>query len=211
MTFEDWGKVEYSEACEQQLRLVDLVESSCEERLIFCTHPPVVTKGRATTADDFTGWNGATIESSRGGRATYHGPSQVVIYPILNLNRARPSFKPRDIHSYLRSLEDVTTMALRELGLPAAERRDTLPGALSLTGVWVGEKKIASVGIAVRKWISYHGVAINILHDPAAHQGIRPCGFSPETMTSLESELGRAVDLDRVKSILRQCFESSYA
>lgn len=210
MTFEDWGKVDYSEACEKQLRLVDLVESSGEERLIFCTHPPVVTKGRATTADDFTGWTGPTIESSRGGRATYHGPSQVVIYPILNLNRARPSFKARDIHSYLRSLEDVTAMALRELGLPATERRDTPPGALSLTGVWVVDKKIASVGIAVRKWISYHGVAINVLHDPSAHQGIRPCGFTPETMTSLEAELGRAVDLVAVMQVLRQCFEKAY-
>ena len=204
MIFEDWGKVEYTQACERQLRLVDEVAEGAEERLIFCTHPPVVTKGRATGPEDITGWNGSTIESSRGGRATYHGPSQIVIYPILNL-----SARGRDIHVYLRLLEETTALALRELGLKNAERRETPAGALSMTGVWVGEHKIASVGIAVRKWITYHGVAVNVLDDSSAHQGIRPCGFTPETMTSVEEELGRKVDLVSVQNLFRRVFDSA--
>lgn len=208
MKFEDWGKVEYVEACERQLQLVEDVANGGEERMVFCTHPPVVTKGRATTAEDMLGWSGSTIESSRGGRATYHGPSQIVIYPILDLKLRRPHFRERDIHAYLRALEETTVTALRELGLPAAERRETPPGELFLTGAWIGSKKIASVGIAVRKWVSYHGVAVNILDDPSAHKGIRPCGFSPETMTSLEAELGRPVEMDAAKAVFKGVFLS---
>jgi lipoyl(octanoyl) transferase len=207
MIFEDWGKVEYTEACERQLRLVEEVYQGGEDRLVFCTHPPVVTKGRGTTAEDMTGWDGSTIESSRGGRATYHGPSQIVIYPILNLTFPRTHLKERDIHAYLRALEETTAVALKEIGIDG-ERRETPPGALSLTGVWVGERKIASVGIAVRKWISYHGVAVNVLDDPNAHRGIKPCGFTPETMTSVEKELGRKVDPGAVKEVFRAVFTS---
>lgn len=211
MKFEDWGKVEYAEACERQLRLVQEVSAGGEERLVFCTHPPVVTKGRGTTAEDMTGWEGSTIESSRGGRATYHGPSQIVIYPILDLTKSRVHLKERDIHAYLRSLEEITAVGLRELGVGKAERRESAPGELSLTGVWVGPKKIASVGIAVRKWISYHGVALNILSDPSAHKGIRPCGFAPDVMTSLEEQIGAPADLNVCKAILKACFQSAFA
>ena len=195
MIFEDWGLVEYAQACERQLRLVDQVIAGGEERLIFCTHPPVVTTGRATTPEDIAGWTGPLIQASRGGRATYHGPSQTVIYPIVRV---------RDVGAHLRLLEEATAAALRELGLPA-ERRDTPPGSILLTGVWVGERKIASVGVAVRQWVAYHGVAINVLRDPMAHRGIKPCGFTPETMTSVEELLGE-VEMATVKEVLRRTF-----
>lgn len=207
MKIADWGLVEYSKACDMQAELLERVsENKEEETLVFCTHPPVVTLGRAATDADMDGWSGSTLQTSRGGRATYHGPSQIVIYPILDLNRERKNFKPRDIHSYLRALEDTTVMALKELGLTAAESRETPVGEILLTGVWNGPKKIASVGIAVRKWISYHGVAINILNDPSAHRGIKPCGFSPKVMTSLEAELDRKLDIDEVKSVFQKIF-----
>lgn len=207
MKIVDWGLVEYTQACDQQAELLELVaEGKEEETLVFCTHPPVVTLGRATTAEDMDGWSGSTLQTSRGGRATYHGPSQIVIYPILDLNREHANFKPRDIHSYLRTLEDTTVMALKELGLTGAESRETPVGETLLTGVWNGPKKIASVGIAVRKWISYHGVAINILNDVTAHKGIRPCGFAPDVMTSLEAELNKKLDMDDVKSIFKKVF-----
>jgi len=209
MKFEDWGEVEYSLACQRQLELVEQVAAGAEERLIFCTHPPVVTLGRAATQEDMTGWSGSTIETSRGGRATYHGPSQIVIYPILDLRKPHALLRERDVHVYLRALEEATVAGLRELGLSAVEARTTPVGGISLTGVWIGEKKIASVGIAVRKWVTYHGVAINVLNDPQAHQGIKPCGFSPEVMTSVEAELGRAVNLADGKAVLRRCFESA--
>lgn len=205
---EDWGLVPYDEAVTRQLALVDEVAAGAPDRLVFCTHPPVVTLGRATEKEkDLTTWKGQTIETSRGGRATYHGPSQIVIYPILDLRRAG---RGRDVHAYLRNLEEATAIACHKLGLPGAEARETKAGEISLTGVWVGAKKIASIGIAVRKWITYHGVAINVLDDPSAHVGINPCGFTTNIMTNVERELGRAVDKDEVQETLRRVFAAQF-
>lgn len=188
MRIEDWGLIEYESSVTKQLQLVDEVFAGAEDRLVFCVHPPVVTLGRGTVlSEDVTGWSGSTIETSRGGRATYHGPNQQVIYPIINLKR----MGRQDVHAYLRALENATVVSLREAGLVNAEVRTAKVGDISLTGVWVGERKVASIGIAVRKWVTYHGVAINVRHDPSAFQGIRPCGFASDVMTSLEAELGR--------------------
>lgn len=204
---EDWGLIEYPEATARQLARVDAVASGdAPECLVFCTHPPVVTVGRATAPQDLDGWSGPLLETSRGGRATYHGPSQLVIYPILDLR-----LRDRDVHAHLRWLEEATVRALRELGLSGAETRATPAGEISLTGVWVGEKKIASVGIAVRRWIAYHGVAVNVEADPRAHVGIRPCGFAPGVMTSLSAELGRALTLADVKPVFASVFRAHSA
>lgn len=192
---ENWGCVGYEESTERQLQLVDqIADGSAPETLVFCTHPPVVTVGRATHTEDLEDWAGELVETSRGGRATYHGPSQLVIYPLIDLRKDHSGFPARDIHAYLRALEAVTVDALQELGLTDAEARTTQSGGISLTGVWTGAKKIASIGIAVRKWITYHGIAVNLTHDPKAFQGIRPCGFAANIMTSLEAELGSAVE-----------------
>ncbi|MBX3020828.1 MAG: lipoyl(octanoyl) transferase LipB [Bdellovibrionales bacterium] len=212
MRIDDWGLVEYQSAVDRQLAAVDDVAGGGEERLIFCTHPPVVTLGRATPSEDLIGWQGSTVESSRGGRATYHGPNQIVIYPILDLRRARGFGIPaRDIHAYLRGLESATVMALRELGMTRAEARTTQVGEISLTGVWIGERKIASMGIAVRKWVTYHGVAINIIDDPKAFVGIRPCGFAADVMTSAEKELGRPLVIEDCKRLFASVFGSTFA
>jgi lipoyl(octanoyl) transferase len=203
---EDWGLVEYGLAVERQLGAVEEVASGEEERLVLCSHPPVVTLGRAATAADLTGWRGATHESSRGGRATYHGPNQIVIYPIADLRRERQGFAARDVHAYLRALEAATVEGLHRLGLADAEARTTRQGELSLTGVWIGEHKIASIGIAVRKWTTYHGVAVNLTEDPTAFSGIRPCGFAAGVMTSLERELGRRPDVAACRDVLGAAF-----
>ena len=206
MITEDWGLIAYEASVTRQLEMVDRVAAgAAPERLVLCTHPPVVTVGRGAVAGDIDGWTGSLIESSRGGRATYHGPSQLVIYPILDLKIERAGVRARDVHAYLRAVESATVAALGELGV-VAEARETKVGDISLTGVWTGERKIASLGIAVRKWITYHGVAINIMNDPSAFRGIRPCGFAPEVMTSVEAELGRAVDRDEVTAVFRQSF-----
>lgn len=207
---ESWGLVSYEEASQRQLAAVEAVAEGQPERLILCSHPPVVTLGRASSADDLSGWTGETYSSSRGGRATYHGPSQIVIYPILNLKKDRAGIPARDIHAYLRALEQATVASLRECGLRGCEARSHQAGGISLTGVWVGKKKIASIGIAVRKWITYHGVAINIYHDPQAFRGISPCGFSSETMTSLETELRRPIDGESVREIFAERFLNSF-
>lgn len=206
MKVEDWGLIDYESAVAKQLLFVEEVSAGAEECVVLCTHPPVVTLGRGSQAADLTDWAGLVVESSRGGRATYHGPSQVVLYPILDLKRERPAFKARDIHSYLRALEELTVSTLRECGLRQPEARTSVVGGVSLTGVWVGDKKIASIGIAVRKWTSYHGVAVNVLADPKAFRGINPCGFSPGIMTSMEAELGRVMKLGEVKEIFATMF-----
>jgi len=194
MKIENWGMVPYEEATRRQLEAVEAVHEGADERLILCTHPPVVTLGRGTPEGDVTEWSGEIIETSRGGRATYHGPSQLVVYPIVDLRKRRSEVKERDVGAYLRAVEHATVAGLRELGLKTAEARTTKMGEQSLTGVWVGDRKIASIGVAVKKWITYHGMALNVLRDEKAFQGIRPCGFSREVMTNVEEQLDQILD-----------------
>lgn len=190
----DWGEVPYKEAVEKQLDLVEQVaKGQSPNTLVFCTHPPVVTTGRATEEGDVFNWKGELIESSRGGRATYHGPNQIVAYPIFQL-------KEHDLHKYLRGLEKAIGDTLKEFGLES-EVHDT--------GVWVNDKKIASIGIAVKKWVTYHGIALNIYSDPEAFQGINPCGFKPHMMTSLEEVIGKRMDVEQIKEILAQAVQST--
>lgn len=207
MRIEDWGLVDYESAVAKQLALLESVNDGSEdETLVFVTHPPVVTLGRGAVPEDMLGWSGSTYESSRGGRATYHGPNQVVVYPILDLKKEHTAYKSRDVHAYLRALENATVSVICEVGLQSAEARTSKMGEISLTGVWVGDKKIASLGIAVRKWITYHGVAINVLNDPQAFQGINPCGFSSSVMTSIERELGCEIDKADFSEICKSIF-----
>jgi|SRR5665213_884074 len=207
MKIEDWGLIDYGSAVSKQLALLEMVNEGEDDTLVFCQHPAVVTLGRGSVPEETADWHGAVFESSRGGRATYHGPNQLVIYPVLDLTRSR-SFRSRDVHAYLRALESATVTAIREMGLVGAEARTSVIGELSLTGVWAGEYKIASLGIAVRKWITYHGVAVNVLNDPSAFVGIRPCGFAPSVMTSLEASLGRAVLMADFSEVCRRVFVS---
>jgi len=192
--FTDWGLIDYSEALERQMTLVEKVASGeMPDTVVFCSHPPVVTLGRSSKPQDLTGWQGDLIEVSRGGRATYHGPNQLVIYPILNLSRERKSLKVRDIGAYLRSLESILIDVLGDVEILANAKTidgvDESGDKISATGVWVGDKKIASIGIAVKKWVTYHGLALNVRKDPLAFQGLRPCGFNANIMTSIEEVL----------------------
>lgn len=205
---EDWGLIDYRSALASQEKLVEQVFSG-DDHLIFCTHPPVVTLGRATETQDVDNWCGERVEVSRGGRATYHGPSQLVVYPIINLAREnRRELKSKDIHHYLRLLERTVIQVLKDVGVEAFTREQpTNPTEQkkNFTGVWVPSlksaehcQKIASIGIAVRKWVTYHGIALNVNVDPTAFSGIKPCGFSKNDMVSLE-ELGVSVPLSQIK------------
>lgn len=194
LNFTDWGLIHYAEALERQMILVEKVASGeMPDTVAFCSHPPVVTLGRSSKPQDLIGWQGDLIEVSRGGRATYHGPNQLVIYPILNLSHERKSLKPRDIGAYLRSLENILIDILYDVEILAAAKTidsvDENGDKISATGVWVGDKKIASIGIAVKKWVTYHGLALNVRQDPSAFQGLRPCGFNARVMTSVEEVL----------------------
>jgi lipoyl(octanoyl) transferase len=204
LNVQDWGLIDYEQALLRQFDLVDLVHHElARETMVFCTHPPVVTLGRATREGDLTGWVGKTVEVNRGGRATYHGPSQIVVYPILDLNQ-----RGRDLHVLMRKLEDAVVMTLADFGVSATGRslqlQDGDPAPVEATGVWIGSRKIASIGIGVRHWISFHGLALNVEHDPQAFQGMKPCGFTSNTMTSLEEILGHKPDRSSVQNRLKQ-------
>ncbi len=192
LSFEDWGLIEYEEALNRQLEKVEEVSASSHPEagfLIFCSHPPIVTLGRKTQPGDVFGWQGPVKEIARGGRATYHGPSQLVVYPILKI---------KDIGKYLRSMEDAIIEVLHSYGVEAVgktfQKKSDLQEETEETGVWVGRQKIASLGIGVKKWVTYHGAAINLDQDPTAFQGLKPCGFTTETMVSLEKLTSRKID-----------------
>lgn len=196
LTIQNWGLIEYQKALEQQESLAKKIAHNQEPGLIVvCSHPPIVTKGRKTQAEDIFAWQGPIADVRRGGRATYHGPSQLVVYPLLNL-AFEPSPHPRkDVIWVIRSLEVALVNTLKLYGLEA--RGKTSSGndnSLEDTGVWIGAKKIASIGIGVVNWVSYHGIAINLDQDPNAFSGLKPCGYSPSIMTNLQSELEKPIE-----------------
>ena len=202
ITVEHWGEISYSEALSRQQEYVDQVSRELRrETLVFCSHPPVVTLGRGTKPGDVFGWTGEKFEVTRGGRATYHGPSQTVVYPIVDLNS-----RGRDLHKYMRMLEESILEVLKSFGIEAVanamQTEDGSDEAAPATGVWIGPKKIASIGIAVRRWISFHGLALNIEKDPRAFEGMKPCGFAPGSVISMEEVLGEKPARGAVESRL---------
>jgi lipoyl(octanoyl) transferase len=209
INYENWGLINFDEAFEKQKDYVAEIQNGLRsETVIFCRHSAVVTTGRKTEPGDITSWDGPTFEVNRGGRATYHGPSQVVIYPLLNLNGGlQKSFPAKDIHAYLRFLENLVLDFLAQYCVDGetfekmnTSYTDKLENA---TGVWVSGKKIASLGIAIQKWITSHGVAIYLNEDELAFQGIKPCGFSIDQITNLEREIRKPVDYEGAVEVLK--------
>lgn len=191
MKVEDWGLIDYLTAQKLQHQYVEeVIQGVREETLVICSHHPVVTLGKKAKPEDIMGWTGQIVETKRGGQATYHGPGQIIAYPILNLEK-----RNKDIYLYLRQLERSMELALEDVGLESAGNPDS-------TGLWVGDKKIASIGVAVKRWVTYHGLAINIEKDPLAFTGINPCGMSQSIMTSLEELLGAGYNRDKFKESL---------
>jgi lipoate-protein ligase B len=164
----------YGEVHALQEELVDeRILGRCGDVLILCEHDPVITLGRGSSADVAPTGPGAppVIAVERGGEATYHGPGQLVAYPIFALREER-----RNLHRYLRDLEQVVIAVLAEVGIEGLRRE-------GLTGVWVGELKICSIGVAVRRWVAWHGLALNVRTDLDAFRGFQPCGLDPSVMT----------------------------
>ncbi len=187
----DLGVEDYDQVYRKQLALVDKLKKSKEsfDSLLFVEHPDIYTLGRRSSAQE-TDRAFPTVSVERGGQVTYHNPGQLVSYPILKLEEGE-----RDLHKYLRRLEEVLMRVLFDFGL-SGERR---PGA---TGVWIQgrEKKIASIGVAVSSWVTYHGTALNVMNDLTGFAKIRPCGFPSEVMTSMAVELrDRCPNLTEVK------------
>jgi len=175
------GRVTYEAALALQNQCVEeLLAGTGPEKLLLLEHEPVYTIGRTRDQSSLLERGRLpfpVVETNRGGQATYHGPGQLVGYPVLDLNR-----RGRDLHVYLRGLEEFLIAFCGEWGV-AARRRD------GLTGVWVHERKIASLGVGVRRWVTMHGFALNVLESSLSpFSEISPCGIPGVVMTSLEGE-----------------------
>ena len=181
------GRMSFEAALALQENLVaELQAGRGEETLVLLEHEPVYTIGRTRDRSSLRqNLPHPVFETNRGGQATFHGPGQLVGYPVLDLSR-----RGRDLHRYLRFLEDLLIGLSASYGVTAQNRE-------GLTGVWVGPRKLASLGVGVRKWISMHGFAINITRESTesfAH--ITPCGLTGVEMTSLAHESGTAIPLE---------------
>jgi len=189
----DLGVMGFRAARSKQKEAADSPDRAVSDVLYLAEHPPVITIGRSgdrrnvlVAQDELRARGIDLIETDRGGDVTYHGPGQLVAYPILNLNKHR-----RDVGWYLRSLEEVILRTLDDAGIQARRIR-------GYTGVWVEDKKIAAIGIGVRRWITFHGVALNI--DPCLDHFalITPCGIQDKGVTSIRAVLGRNVPKEKV-------------
>lgn len=198
-------RISYTDALALQLDLhAKCAEGSIPGALILLEHDPVITMGVGTgecnilASQDVLQREGiALVETDRGGDVTYHGPGQLVGYPIFRLRELGG-----DLHSYLRMVEQSIIDALAEFGL-RGERNGP-------AGVWVGDKKICSIGVAVRKWVTYHGFALNVAPNMRHFTFINPCGLPAERMTSLNDLLGAAPDMSDVRRACARGFEHNF-
>jgi lipoyl(octanoyl) transferase len=200
------GLVPYADATRAQRVLAAARHAGrVPDLLLLLEHPPVYTRGRRSTADELPmgeDWYRAqgidVTDTDRGGRVTYHGPGQLVGYPIVSL---RPYGD--DIHDYIRRMERVMIAALGDWGIEASLRE-------GMTGVWVGERKIGSIGIHVNRGITTHGLAINFNNDLQPFEWIVPCGIEACRMTSVSRELGEEQDIDAFAGALTERFGEVY-
>ena len=208
LVYLDLGRRGYGETLAMQQRLVERVRGSGDELayLVLVEHdPPVITLGRGrgrehvvAGAEELSALGIEVHESTRGGDVTYHGPGQLVGYPILRVDR-----HGRDVRGYLRDLEGVLIRVLGRFGVEAGRCE-------GLTGVWVGQGKIAALGIAVTRWVSYHGFALNVSPDLEHFRTIVPCGIRDRAVTSLSAVLGRPVAMEEVKPPLLECMVEAF-
>ena len=192
----DLGTADYRDVWRKQLELVEARQiGHAPDTLIVVEHPHVFTLGRRRDAQQNVLAPGdvPVIEIERGGDVTYHGPGQLVAYPIVLLEG-----EERDLHKFLRNLEEAVIRTCARVGVTA----DREPGK---TGVWtttpLGRKKLCSMGIACRKWVTFHGLALNVSTDLSYFARINPCGFEASVMTSLDKLVGD-IDLARVQAAL---------
>ncbi len=194
----DLGVAEYQAVWARQLEEVERRKGGAgDDTLLLVEHPHVITLGRsrAAQANVLLPGDVPVVEVERGGDVTYHGPGQLVAYPILLLREDE-----RDLHRVLRNLEEAMIRAVARWELDA----DREPGK---TGVWLTDdagarRKLASIGIACRRWVTFHGLALNVATDLSYFTRINPCGFEAGVMTSMRRELGRDVAMADVKAAL---------
>lgn len=215
--FHDWGVVRYQAAWDRQEGLLgegvaiktqnrkfpDQPQQAPRNHLVFCEHPHVYTLGKSGSMDHLLLSEAQLVERgidfhkiNRGGDITYHGPGQLVGYPIFDLEQFRP-----DIHEYLRNLEEACMLTLADYGLAAGRIE-------GLTGVWLDigspdPRKIMAIGVRCSRWITMHGFAFNVNTDLSLFDHIIPCGIDDKGVTSLARELGRELDFEEVKARMK--------
>ena len=193
------GRRDYEETLAIQEEARERVIAGEPERLLLVEHPPVITLGRRGDARHVLVPSAPVLRVSRGGDVTYHGPGQLVGYPILDLGR-----RGRDVDRYLRSLEDVLIAVARRFALPARRKR-------GFTGVWLGNSKLAAIGVGIRHWVTMHGFALNVADLRAAFAAIVPCGLAGIGVTSLEEATGQCPAMADVEALVVDEFQRVFA
>lgn len=221
--FQDLGSIEYGEAWKYQESMLfenaaikkqisnGMMLSNTSHHLLFCEHPPVYTLGKSgnkahvlVSNEELARRNIGFYETNRGGDITFHGPGQIVGYPILDLEKYY-----RDIGRYLRSLEEVVIQTIAEYGIKGARSNGE-------TGVWMDPddplkaRKICAMGVRCSRWITMHGFALNVNTNLEYFTMIVPCGIPDKQVTSLEKEVGTTLELKEVKKILKSKFEQVF-
>jgi lipoyl(octanoyl) transferase len=189
------GQVDYQRALAWQRQLVKLRrEGLVRDTIIMLEHPPVVTVGRDGHPENYCNLTVPPVYVERGGDVTYHGPGQLVVYFVFDLAR-----RQRDVHRFMAGIQSGIVGALARIGIEAAMGEEH-------TGVWVTGRKIASIGVAVKHWISFHGAAVNLNTRLSDFAGICPCGLNAEVMTSAAEVLGREVDEECFRRVLLEMY-----
>jgi lipoyl(octanoyl) transferase len=185
----------------QERAVEQLRQGEASEQLFLLEHPPVFTLGRGAnsanilaTPEELRARAIEVHETGRGGDVTYHGPGQLVGYPVINLKPDRC-----DVHRYVRDLEEVLIRTVAEYGISAGR----IPG---LTGVWVGDDKLAAIGVRIARWVTSHGFALNVNTNLSYFQMIVPCGITDKGVTSMARLLGCSLDLDKVAAVAAKQF-----
>jgi lipoate-protein ligase B len=193
----DWGRREYGDSLQEMRRLrAARHRGEIPDTLVLVEHPPVITVGVQGQAGDVLPDGIPVFDVERGGHSTYHGPGQLVGYPIVDLTP-----RGRDVRRYVRDLEEVIIRSLAELSI-AAGRVD------GQRGVWVdSRRKIASVGVAVEEWVAFHGFAVNVATDLSVFRSFRPCGLPGEVMTSVARERGGHATVEELRAPVLRAWE----
>lgn len=206
VNYVDLGKISYSDCLDLQMRIVDRIyRDEIEDTLLLLEHNPVITLGRSggedslLVSDDYLRLAGVELfQTDRGGNITYHGPGQLVGYPIFDLRNYG-----KDVHLFLRNLEKVVINAIAKFGVIG----EAVPG---LTGVWVNGDKICSIGVAARHWISYHGFALNVDPNLQHWAMLHPCGLVGKKVATLKMLMEKCPSMDEVKSATIESIEQVF-
>jgi len=209
LTIRRLGRIDYADGVELQKALVQRRQAGeIDDTLLFVEHPPVITLGvrtrGATTnvradAGALAAQGVEIHETGRGGDVTFHGPGQLVGYPILDLKPDRC-----DVHRYVRDLEEVLIRAVDAFGVRAGRIE-------GLTGIWVGDQKLAAIGVRISRWVTSHGFALNVNTDLSHFGLIVPCGITDKGVTSLERLLGHALPMDEVAETVARQFAALFS